>query len=247
MLGARPRIVFVHGSVMGGRPDVERSAALGDRFRARDPRPSRVPAEPPRRPRRLRGARRLRRRRDPRRRPPRRSLVRRRDRAPDGCRRAGPRAVADRDRAAGDRRRPRRSRRPMTFAREGIAVVAGRARPTIRRRSSAGSSATSAPTTIPRRRCRRSSSRASWTLIAERGPWEAEIPARHPRPDAVPQARRLRRPSRRLRRRVRRARRAAGRRSPRPARATATRAQRHPDFNERLAEFVRLAESRATA
>src|SRR3954454_21809412 len=32
MPGARPRIVFVHGSVMGGRPTWSRQRALGDRF-----------------------------------------------------------------------------------------------------------------------------------------------------------------------------------------------------------------------
>ena len=85
----RPRIVFVHGSVMGGRPTWSGQRALGDRFRARDPRAARVPAEPARRPRRLRGARRPRRRRARRRRPPRRPLLRRRDRAARGGGRAG--------------------------------------------------------------------------------------------------------------------------------------------------------------
>ena len=54
--GALPRIVFVHGSVMGGRPTWSGQRELGDRFRARDPRAAGIPAQSARRPRRLRAS-----------------------------------------------------------------------------------------------------------------------------------------------------------------------------------------------
>ena len=122
-------------------------------------------------------------------------------------------------------------------------MVARRARRTIRRRSCAGSSATSARTTIPPSPLPPQLEQGARTLIVERGPWEAEIPldalAAAPFPklvvsgghhagfDAVCDVLVERLGAERL-----------------VLPGYGHTPQRHPDFNERLAEFVLRAEAR---
>ena len=155
----RPRIVLVHGSVMGGRPTWSGQRALGDEFELEIVERPGFPPNPP---------------------------VERVDfdehallvaeRLEGGAHLVGhsyggviallaaaavpdQRAVADRDRAARDARRPRQPGCRRVRAR-GRRVVARPAPRTIRRRSCAASSTTSAPTTSRPRRSPEHSSRA---------------------------------------------------------------------------------------
>ena len=150
------------------------------------------------------------------------------------------RALADCDRAPVHACRPRQPGRGA-FARGGAEWWANGPRddPEAFLRAFLG---TSARTSIRRRRLPPELEQGARTLVAERGPWEAEIPLDELAAARVPDARRLGRPSRRVRRGLRRARaRARGRaaRAPglRPQRAAAPgrSTPRSPDFVERAA------------
>ena len=118
-------------------------------------------------------------------------------------------------------------------------------RPTTRRRSCAVSSSTSAPTTCPPCPLPDQLLQGARTLIVERGPWEAEIPldglaatpfpklvvsgAHHAAFDAICDVLEERLAAERL-----------------VLPGYGHTAQRHPAFNEALAEFVTAAETPAS-
>ena len=80
--------------------------------------------------------------------------------------------------------------------------------------------------------------RGARALIAERGPWEAEIPLARLAALDLPDARRLGRAPPRLRRDLRRARARARRRAPRRSRVTATTRSSTRAFTGALLDFV---------
>ena len=225
---------------MGGRPTWSGAARARRPVRARDPGAAGIPAEPSGRPRRLRG-----------RTPPSSPSA-----VGDGAHLVGHSyggvitllaaaavpdaiALADRDRAAGDGRRPGQSRRRRVRRRAGSS---GGRRPdaTTRRRSCAASY-------LRRLRLRPPSplppqlEQGARTLIVERSPWEARDRSDALAAAAVPEARRLGRPPRRVRRRLRRARRAARRRAARAAGLRPHGAAASRRSTSALAEFVTRA------
>ena len=166
------RLVLVHGSVANGAATWSAQRPLAERYELVVLEPARLPARPARRAGRLRGATRTGSRSSCARRPPLRPLLRRRRLAARG-RVAPGAALADGDRAAGDLGcaraiRPRRLRRGRDRA---LARRAGEPEAFLRTFLRAVGSAFEPPSPLPPEL-----EQGARTLMAERGPWEAEIP-----------------------------------------------------------------------